>query len=142
MEIIMPMLPSGRRVEFSLDRFHALLEQMDRRQARAIAASLDHPDDLLFVLDAVHFSLADGAPYFADYVASDWTTYAADWSTVDRQALQAWLASDEARTIRAEAIDYIKALLLDRPGTAIPYPYVIPGDIRHPGAVAGSPLRQ
>lgn len=98
----MPMLPSGRRIKFSLDRFHKLLVEMGNEQARAIASNIEDPDDLLFVLDAVHFSLEDATPYFADYVASDWKIYAADWSTSDRLALQAWLVSDKARSSRAE----------------------------------------
>ena len=121
----MPTLPSGRRIEFSLDRFHTLLERMGRHRACAIARNLNDPDDLLFVLDAVHFSLKDGAPYFAGYVATDWMTYAADWNTSDRQALQAWFASPEARGTRAEAIDYIKGLLLDHPPGLVSYPYVV-----------------
>ena len=84
----MPTLPSGRRIEFSLDRFHALLERVERSRVREIAANLNDPDDLLFVMDAVHFSLEDGAPYFADYVATDWATRAADWNMADRQVLQ------------------------------------------------------
>jgi hypothetical protein len=142
MEITMPILPSGRRVELSLDRFHALLSRMDRRQARALAENMDDPDDLLFVLDAVHFSLEDGTPFFADYVASDWMAYAADWSATDRQALQTWLTSAEARFSRAEAISYIKTLLLDRPCGPVAYPYVITRDVRHSITHEGSRLRQ
>lgn len=138
----MPVLPSGRRVEFSLDRFHALLAQMECRQARKIVERLHNPDDLLFVLDAVHFSLEDGKPYFADYVASDWASYAAEWSSQDRQALQAWFASDAARYSRAEAIDYIKALVLDRKNSPMMYPYVIQNDYPHLMAHEGSLLRQ
>jgi hypothetical protein len=138
----MPLLPSGRRVEFSLDRFHALLAQMDGQRAREFAKNMEHPDDLLFVLDAVHFSLEDGAPYFADYVAADWAVYAADWSAADRQAFQDWLESAEASSSRAEAIGYIKALLLERPGSAIAYPYVLTGDVHYRGTHAGSRLRQ
>ncbi|CAG0970676.1 hypothetical protein RHDC4_01259 [Rhodocyclaceae bacterium] len=138
----MPTLPSGRRVEFSLDRFHALLRQMDHDEARALAATLQEPDDLLYVLDAVHFGLADGQPYFADYVAADWRAAAADWNTADREALQTWLASDEARFRRAEAIRYIRALLLERPGRAVAFPYATLGDMGHPHAIQGSLLRQ
>jgi len=138
----MPVLPSGRRIEFSLDRFHALLGRMDRHQARNIAETLCNPDDLLFVLDAVHFSLGNGAPYFADYVAADWAPYAAEWSAADRRALQAWLASDAARFYRAEAIGYIKALLLDRKNTPVPYPYVTTSIYSHPVAHEASMLRQ
>jgi len=138
----MPVLPSGRRVEFSLDRFHVLLERMGSHQAKKIAETLHNPDDLLFVLDAVHFSLEDGSPYFADYVAADWTPYAAEWSAADRQALQAWLASDAARFYRAEAIGYIKALLLGRKNSPMRYPYVIPGGFPLPVAYEGTMLRQ
>lgn len=138
----MPTLPSGRRVEFSLDRFHALLGHMDSERARKIAENLDDPDDLLFVLDAVHFSLEDGSPYFADYVASDWMTYAADWSALDRQTLRTWFASAEARCSRIEAIAYIKTLLLDHPGNPMPYPYVITCDVRPSGTHEGSRVRQ
>ncbi|HEY3433376.1 MAG TPA: hypothetical protein VGK09_12590 [Rhodocyclaceae bacterium] len=136
---IMLTLPSGRRVGFSLDRFHEFLKQMDPSRALAIAECLEEPDDLLFVLDAVHFSLADGSPYFAGYVASDWSAYAADWSNTDRQALQEWLSSDEARFNRAEAIDYIKTLLLEHPTRNAEYPYMILG---YPLSNGESRLRQ
>ena len=142
LEITMPTLPSGRRIEFSLDRFHILLERMGRHWACSIANNLNDPDDLLCVLDAVHFSLKDGAPYFAGYVATDWLTYAADWNTSDRQALQAWFASPEARGTRAEAIDYIKALVWDHGGRPVRYPYVIPGASHHGFVHEGSMLLQ
>lgn len=41
----MPILPSERRVEFSLD-FHSLLRQMNPEEAQAVTASLEEPDDL------------------------------------------------------------------------------------------------
>ena len=138
----MPVLPSGRRVEFSLDRFHALLSRMDSHQAKKIVETLRNPDDLLFVLDAVHFSMGDGTPYFADYVASDWAPYAAEWCSADRQALQAWLASDAARFNRAEAIGYIKALLQNRKDSPQRYPYVIPCGFPHLRTHEVSMLRQ
>lgn len=109
----MPVLPSGRRVDFSVDRFHALLGQTDLERAFVIAEALQDPDDLLYVMDAVHYSLDGGKPYFADYVAADWESRATDWSQADRAALRAWLAGDAARFHRAEAIDNIKALLLE-----------------------------
>lgn len=136
----MPTLPSGRRVEYSLDRFHALLRLMDDRQAQRIAENMRDPDDLLFVLDAVHFSVADGSPYFAGYVAADWKAYAADWSTADRDTLQAWLFSPEARARREEAINYIKSLIAGR--LDLPYPYALAGDAHPPGSHPGSTLRQ
>jgi hypothetical protein len=141
LEITMPTLPSGRRIEFSLDRFHALLGRMDRQQARLIVGNLSIANDLLFVMDAVHFSLQDGTPYFAGYVAADWATYAADWSTADRQALQAWFASPEARSARAEAIDYICEQYDDRPGR-LPYPYLVQDGMHQADEMEGSMLRQ
>lgn len=138
----MPVLPSGRRIEFSLDRFHALLGRMDTRRAQEIVATLSDPDDLLFVLDAVHFGRDDGAPFFADYVAADWKAYAAEWCAADREALKAWLASAEAHRNRAEAIAYIRALVLDGHRGALSYPYVISHGGAYPGAHSGSLLRQ
>jgi hypothetical protein len=142
LESTMPTLPSGRRVEFSLDRFHALLGGMDPHLARLIVKNLNDPDDLLPVTDAVHFSLKDGAPYFAGYVAADWATHTADWGTADRQALQAWFDSSAARQGRAEAIDYIRGLWLERPHLGMHYyPYLIVGELRQAGFVEGSSLR-
>ncbi len=105
----MPVLPSGRRIEFSLDRFHALLGRLHPEQALAIANALRDPDDLLPVLDTVNFSSQSGAPFFADYVAADWEVCAMDWNPTDREALRQWFASDSARHYRAEAIEHIKA---------------------------------
>lgn len=138
----MPTLPSGRRIEFSLDRFHALLALMDSGQAREIATALCDPDDLLQVMDAVHFSLAGDEPYFAGYFASDWLPHAAEWSTADRQALQAWLAAADARAHRSQAIAYIKALLLKRCTAPLHYPYLTVADAPHRQAIQGSALRQ
>jgi hypothetical protein len=137
----MPTLPSGRRVEFSLDRFHAFLERIGPDAARDIVAELNGPDDLLFVLDAVHFRQDDGRPYFADYVAADWAIHAADWPTVDRQTLQAWLFSPAARQIRAEAVDYIRGLFLEEDIGALPYPYAVQDGLDE-AAFACSRLRQ
>lgn len=137
----MPCLPSGRRVEFSLDRFHALLNGMTRAKARRMVESLQEPDELLLVLDAVHFSREDGAPYFAGYVAADWSIQAADWSLQDRQALQAWLVSAAARTARAEAIAYIRELFLAPSDRLAVYPYLVPGASHRPGMVETSGIR-
>lgn len=136
----MPILPSGRRIEFSADRFHALLRLMDPIQARQIASNMLDADDLLFVLDAVHFSLQDGTPYFAGYVAADWRTYAADWNTADREALEAWLKSDDARAGREEAMQYVKSLVFGQRN--VPYPYELAQDAHPVGAYPGSLLRQ
>lgn len=135
----MPILPSGRRVEFSLDRLHAILGRIGRRRAREIAENLNDPDDLLLVLDAVHFRADDGAPYFAGYVAADWRTYAADWSHADRQALRAWFGSAAAVGGRAEAIDYIRALFLGEGDGSMSYPYLM---AEPDGLPEGSRLRQ
>ena len=138
----MPVLPSGRRIEFSLDRFHALLGRTDSDQAQRIAETLQHPDDLLRVLDAVHFAVDDGRPYFADYVAADWASRAGDWSQADRQVLQDWLASAAARLTRAEAICYIKTLFLAAPDSPSRYPYLLVSE-RHPaGTHEGQRSRQ
>jgi hypothetical protein len=109
----MPVLPSGRRVEFSLDRFHALLGQMPLNNAMHVAEALQSPDDLLLVLDAVHFSLEDGSPFYANYMAADWEAYAAEWNLSDRTALRSWFNSASARYYRSEAIDGIKSLLME-----------------------------
>lgn len=138
----MPILPSGRRVEFSLDRFHALLDRMGSPLAGMIAGNLKDPDDLLLVLDAVHFRLEEGTPYFAGYVAADWKTYAADWSTADRQVLQAWLSSPEARDARSEVIDYIRGLLLSGPACSGSYPYLVQDGIHPAGVIEGPRLLQ
>lgn len=138
----MPILPSGRRIEFSLDRFHSLLSRMDNQQAREIAENMQHPDDLLFVLDAVHFSLEDGSPFFADYLAADWKAYASDWSMADRQALEAWFASAEARRTRIEAIRYITSLLFNHQGSPLEYPYELTRDAPLSRTHEGSRLRQ
>ena len=138
----MPVLPSGRRVEFSLDRFHALLSNMDGPQAKRIADALRAPDDLFAVLDAVHFSVEDGSPFFADYVASNWLPYAAEWSFADRHALEMWLASDLARRSRIEAIDYIRSLMIEGNTEIPPYPYIIPQGFNRQLAIAGTTVRQ
>lgn len=117
----MPVLPSGRRVEFSLDRFHALLAQIERNHALAIAEALQDPDDLLAVLDAVHFSPETGKPHFAGYVAANLDARAADWNIADRNALRAWFDSDSARLYRAEAIEDIKAMLYGTRANLIPH---------------------
>jgi hypothetical protein len=139
--VTMPTLPSGRRIEFSLDRFHALLGRMEFDRASEIAALMNDPDDLLSVLDVVHFG-TDGTPFFAGYVASGWLAYAAEWTCADRDSLRDLLASDEARFRRTEAIDYIKALLLGTPNGIVCYPYVNPGDLHKTGLVKASTLRQ
>lgn len=137
----MPTLPSGRRIEFSLDRLHGLLRRLGRGEARLIAAQLNDPDDLLFVLDAVHFGIADGKPYFAGYMASDWKTGAADWPTADREAMAQWLSSGTARSARAEAIDYIKCSV-GMSGAGMFYPYVMAGEAAHPAVFEAPRLRQ
>jgi hypothetical protein len=120
-------LPSGRRVGFSLDRFQQFICAQDSTKAQRIVECLQNPDDLLFVLDAVHFSLADGSPYFAGYVAADWTGYAADWPMADKEMLAAWLFSEETRFYRAEAIRHIRSLVLDRDEAPEASPFTVLG---------------
>jgi hypothetical protein len=139
-EHAMPTLPRGRRVEFSLDRFHAWLDRIGPDAAQAVVRGLEEADDLLYVMDAVHFSLADGQPYFAGYVAADWTAAAADWSTADRQFLQAWLVSPAAREARSEAIDYLRDLVLGESSGQVPYPYRVQDGLD--GGPESSRLRQ
>ncbi|MGE5468631.1 MAG: hypothetical protein ACM3Y9_14510 [Ignavibacteria bacterium] len=136
----MPVLPSGRRIEFSLDRFHALLRLMEPEQVRRIVDDMAHPDDLLFVLDAVHFGIDDGMPFFAGYVASDWKSGAAEWSGADREALAEWLTSPQARAAREKAMRYIKSLILDRPN--VQYPYALAHEALATTVHPGSLLRQ
>lgn len=131
----MPLLPSGRRIDFSLDRFHALLRRLEPAEARAVAATLDDPDDLLFVMDTVYFGREDGTAFFAGCMASDWASYAADWNAADRQALLAWFASSEARAGRTDAINYIRMLAFEGPCGVVPYPYMPAEQLR--GAHAG-----
>lgn len=138
----MPSLPSGRRIEFSLDRFHALLSRLEPCAARDIARQLHDPEDLLTVMDAVYFHPDDAAPHFAGYLAADWPAVAADWPSADRQALQAWFASPHARAAHAEAIAYIRALWLDEADQCIPYPYLVQDRICHAGTQEVSRLRQ
>lgn len=138
----MPLLPSGRRIDFSLDRFHALLRRLEPAEAHAVVATLDDPDDLLFVMDTVYFGKEDGKAFFAGCMASDWASYAAEWSTADRQALLAWFSSSEARARRAEAIDYIRTLAFDGPCGVVPYPYVPAEQMRASHAGEGPRLLQ
>jgi len=106
----MPRLPSGRRIEFSLDRFHALLARLPLAQAIAITAALRDADDLLPVLDAVHFTRHEGGtPYYADYVAADWELHATEWTLEDQDGLRRWLITNSARYHRLVAIREIRA---------------------------------
>ena len=107
----MPQLPSGRRIEFSLDRFHAMLARMDLQHALNIVDALEQPDDLLLVLDAVQFRMDDRRPFFANFVAADWASYAREWPPEDREVLRAWLDSESARHHRTLAIAGIKKRL-------------------------------
>ncbi len=120
----MPILSSGRRIEFSLDRFHALLAQIDIDHAQRIADALKDPDDLLLILDAVQFRMDDRQPFFANFVAADWEHYCADWHPDDREELRAWFNSDNARHYRANAIADIKRLMSNLVGSHPSLPYV------------------
>ncbi len=138
----MPTLPSGRRIEFSMDRFHALLDRMGPAAARRLADQVRAADDLLFVMDAVHFRCADGRPYFAGYVAADWATQATDWPAADRQFLQAWLAAPAARQARADAVDYIAALYGAESESLPDFPYRMASPGHQAGLIAAPRILQ
>lgn len=108
----MPVLPSGRRVEFSLDRFSAMLKQMPVEEALPICDALQAPDDLMYVLDVVHFNDA-GHAAFAGYMLSDWEKHADGWTETDRAALRTHLTSDFSRSARADALESVKLDLLE-----------------------------
>ena len=99
----MPVLPSGRRIEYSLDRFHALLARMPVADAQRTAAALKEANDLLYVLDVVEFD-AHGEPYFANVMADQFELYATQWSHEDQDALVAWIESETATYYRNVAI--------------------------------------
>jgi hypothetical protein len=107
----MPMLPSGRRVELSQDRFMAHLGQLDIEAAARIYHALQEPDDLLFLLDVICYSEGDCNPYLAGFVASDWEANAQDWPKDDRKSFSAWLFSDSVRQTRSDAISNIKQIM-------------------------------
>ena len=106
----MPVLPSGRRVEFSLDRFLAMLDGLDPDEVRTLTETMEHPDDLLPVVDIVYFDAEHGTPYFAGHVAADWERHAASWSAEDRMAMRFHLKSDISQEARGEAIATLKSL--------------------------------
>jgi hypothetical protein len=99
----MPVLPSGRRIEYSLDRFHALLARMPLADAQRTVAALKEPNDLLYVLDVVAFD-RNGEPYFANAMAHEFEVYALTWPAEDQDALAAWVESETARYYRSVAI--------------------------------------
>lgn len=107
----MPILPSGRRIEFSLDRFQAMLGQMKLGEARRLVAALDDPDDLLYVMDVVEEDALTGQLCFCNKVASDFESYALGWPHDDQEALAAWIESASARHYRAAAIADLKSLV-------------------------------
>jgi len=109
----MPVLPSGRRVEFSLDRFQAMLSRMPVAEAEHTVANLHSPDELLFVADVVMYHDDSGQAFFCGHMAADFEAYAADWSLADQDALAKWIDSDDARYYRAEAIDSIRGMVAE-----------------------------
>lgn len=109
----MPAMPSGRRIEFSLDRFHAMLEMLPESQVAVLGESLREPDDLLWVLDLVTFD-AVGRPHFAECVAADWPQVAADWSCADRDAFAAYMRSTAAHECFEVGLEGTRRLLLER----------------------------
>ncbi len=109
----MPVLPSGRRIEFSLDRFHALLGRMELAEAQKTVAALHGPDDLLYVMDVVQYHADSGKPFFSGQIAADFESYVSDWNFADQDALAEWIESSSARFYRAEAIDSIRDLVVE-----------------------------
>ncbi len=99
----MPTLPSGQRIEFSLDRFHSMLENMDMSTGESLVSALESPDDLLYVLDMVSFD-SEGTPFFMECVTADWQQAALDWSPADRTAFANYLASEVSFLGRSEGI--------------------------------------
>lgn len=116
----MPMLPSGRRVEYSLDRFHAMLSRMTLPEAKKTTACLQKPNDLLYVMDVVFVDSTNGRPFFADRVAADFESYVSTWSFEDQDALVAWIESDSATYYRAEAIANIHGMVAEIEERAFP----------------------
>lgn len=108
----MPVLPSGRRIEYSLDRFHALLARMPLTDAQRTVAALQEPNDLLYVLDVVEFD-GNGEPYFANLMAHQFELYALHWPHTDQDALAAWIDSETARYYRGVAIREIHDMVAE-----------------------------
>ena len=109
----MPVLPSGRRIEFSVDRFHALLAKTGLADAQKISSSLQDANDLLYVMDVVEFDAGSGKPYFSGHLAADFESYVGDWSAEDQDALAAWIESDTARHYRMEEITTIHRIVAE-----------------------------
>ena len=109
----MPVLPSGRRVDFSLDRFQAMLGRMPVAEAEHTIANLNSPDDLLFVTDVVLYRDDSGEAFFSGLLAADFAAYAGEWSFQDQDFLADWLESSSARYHRAEAIDSIRDMVAE-----------------------------
>lgn len=98
----MPTLPSGRRIEFSIDRVNAMVEMLPIGDAEEIVDALKCPDDLLWLLDLVGFS--DQKPYWTNCLACDWRELATDWTDEDQESFADYLYSTEARNARMVAI--------------------------------------
>lgn len=119
----MPVLPSGRRVDFSVDRFKAMLAQKTLPEAQRITSCLQEANDLLYVMDLVEYRADNGKPYLAGHVAADFESYAIGWSAADQNALAAWIESDKARYYRLEAIEEIRGMVaevVDRQALTLP----------------------
>lgn len=104
----MPVLPSGRRVELSTDRFMTYFASVDLANATQIYHSLQEPDDLLLIADVVYFSANGQSPYFANFIAADWETNTRSWNIMDHNAFRDWLFSTESREKRRKAIAALK----------------------------------
>ena len=104
----MPTLPSGRRVEFSLERFTAMLDQLAPADAACLCDALIEPDDLMHVLDIVLFRSGQDEPYFAAQVLSQWQSLAVAWDASDREFFRGYLGSTPSLWARADAIAVLK----------------------------------
>lgn len=107
----MPILPSGRQVELSTDRFKAYLANIDPDSAAELFDSLKNPDDVLFIADVVYLAESNATPMFAGYVATDWEAHCQDWPEDDQVAFRNWLISESAALGRAEELSSIKDYL-------------------------------
>jgi hypothetical protein len=107
----MPVLPSGRRVEFSIDRFRAMLNRMSLTEAESTVSMLKTPDELLYVTDVVLYQDDSGEPFFSGHLATEFEAYAIEWNHTDQDALAEWLESPSARHYRAEAIEELRNMV-------------------------------
>lgn len=107
----MPLLPSGRRIGLSTDRFKAHLGQLSLDAATRIYHSLKDADDLLHIADVVYFSADSDSPYFANFVVADWEANTQGWTEADIAAFRTWLDLPGSRQAHQEAVDELKDVM-------------------------------